>query len=348
MSTNLPPDAHSAGVARPGRGSRVWVVLALLLALVALAAGAWSWLELRRVTDHTGKLALELHRTGERLDSAGRESGELRAQIRALADHDAAVDRTLAETRAALNQVVQSNGNVDFALAEVEYLLILAEQRLTLMQDLETAKAALQAADSRLAGLQAPGLDAVRGQVNADLLRLAQVPGVDYSAWIEELGELTAAAETLPLRTGAQVEAKTATADAAPQGWRGFLHAVWQQLRDTVVITRSTSELAPLPVERYYLVQNLLLRVETARLALLRRDTRALHEAAASVTEWLRRWFDGDDARVRNALQRLQQLATVDPAAPLPDITSSLETLRALTRERAAPAAIGSAPAPVP
>jgi uncharacterized protein HemX len=237
---------------------------------------------------------------------------------------------------------------VDFALAETEYLLILAEQRLTLMQDVETAKAALQAVDNRLAGLQAPGLDAVRGQVNADLLRLAQVPLIDYSRWIEELGELTAAADTLPLRTKAQPDAKAGAAGAAPQGWRGFLHAVWQELRDTVVITRTASKLAPLPAERHYLVQNLLLRLETARLALLRRDTRALHDAAASAADWLRLWFDGRDARVRNALQRLQVLATLDPAAPLPDISSSLETLRALTRERAAPAPVDTAPVPAP
>ena len=346
MSTNLPADAQVTGVAQPGRMFRPWVGIALVLALIALAAGAWSLLELRRITDRTGKLALELQRNGERLEAAGSESGKLRGQIQELADHGAAVDRELADTRATLNQLVQNNGNVDFALAEAEYLLILAEQRLTLMQDVETAKAALQAVDNRLAGLQAPGLDAVRGQVNADLLRLAQVPVIDYSRWIEELGELTAGADTLPLRTKAQPDAKAGAAGAAPQGWRGFLHAVWQELRDTVVITRTASKLAPLPAERHYLVQNLLLRLETARLALLRRDTRALHDAAASAADWLRRWFDGGDARVRNALQRLQALAALDPAAPLPDISSSLETLRALSRERAAPAPVVPTPAP--
>ena len=239
---------------------------------------------------------------------------------------------------------------MDYALAEVEYLLILAEQRLSLMQDVETAQAALQAADNRLAGLQAPGLDAVRGQVEADLLRLARVPGIDYSQWIEELGAMAAGAQTLPLRTEAQAVAKAATAGAAPpaQGWRGVLQAVLQELRDTVVITRTASELAPFPAGRHFVVQNLLLRIETARLALLRHDTRALHDAAASAADWLRRWFDGGDPRVRKALDRLQVLVTLDPAAPLPDISSSLETLRALTRERAAPAPVVPVPALIP
>ncbi|OGT82029.1 MAG: hypothetical protein A3H91_03215 [Gammaproteobacteria bacterium RIFCSPLOWO2_02_FULL_61_13] len=349
MSTNLPADGHAAGVARPGRSSRPWVGMAFLVALIALAAGAWSLQELRQVKSRTENLAMELRRAGDRMEAAARESADLRAQVGELSNHNVGVDRTLAETRAALNQVVQSNGNVDFALAEVEYLLILAEQRLTLMQDVETAKGALQAVDNRLAGLQAPGLDAVRGQINADLLRLAQVPVIDYSRWIEELGELTTGAKTLPLRTAAQAVAEATTDGASPaQGWRGFLHAVWQELRDTVVVTRTAAELSPFPAEQHYVVQNLLLRIETARLALLRRDSRALHDAAASTTDWLQRWFDGGDPRVRNALNRLQVLATLDPAPPLPDITSSLETLRALTRERAAPASPGPAPAPVP
>jgi len=345
MSTNLPPDGHSAGVARPGRSSRMWEGVALLLALLALAVGAWSLLELRRVTGHAGNLDQELRRAGERLDGAARAAADLRAQVQALADHDAGADRALAEIRAALNQMVQSNANVDFALAEAEYLLILAEQRLTLMQDVETAKAALQAVDNRLAGLDAPGLDAVRGQVNADLLRLAQVQGIDYGGWIEKLGELAAQAEALPLRAGDPTPVQPPAAGAEPLGWRGLLHAVWREIRDSVVITRTATELAPLPTERHYLVQNFLLRIETARLALLRRDTRALHDAAASAMDSLRRWFDGGNPRVRNALELLQEISALDPAAPLPDITSTLETFRALSRERVAPAA---APAPSP
>lgn len=346
MSTDSSRDGPSQVAARPARRSGPWTGAALLLALIALAAGAWSLLELRRISDRGDALTLELQQAGIRIQAAAREAGDLRAQVRELADHDAGVDRRLDETRAALQRVAQTNGNVDFALAEVEYLLILAEQRLALMQDVDSARAALQAVERRLDGLYAPGLDAVRGQVGADLLRLARVPGIDYSQWIEELGELAAVAEALPLRAEMPAVAAVPAAAAAPaaQGWRGFLHAVWQELSDMVVITRNAPGSAPLPGEHYYLVQNLLLRIETARLALLRRDTRALHDAAASATDWLRRWFDAGDPRVRTALDRLQALSVLDPTAPLPDITSSLETLRALIRERAAPVPLTPAP----
>ena len=322
--------------------------MALLLALMALAAGAWSLLELRRVTDHGGMLAQELRRGGTRMEAVARETGELRALIRELADRAAGMDRRLDETRAVLDRAAQASANVDFALAEVEYLLILAEQRLALMQDVGTAQAALRAVEQRLAGLQVPGLDAVRGQVGADLLRLAQMPDIDYSRWIEELGELAMAAETLPLRTKAQVGTAPVAGAAPAQGWRGFLHAIWHELRGMVVISRDATGSAALPGERHFLVQNLLLRIETARLALLRRDARALHDAVVSTSDWLRRWFDASDPRVRTALGQLEALSAVDPALKPPDITSSLETLRALIRERAAPMLPVPAPPPQP
>ena len=99
MSTNLPADGRPASMARPGQSSRPWVGVALLLALIALAAGAWSLQELRRVTERTGKLALELRRTGVRMEDSAQDSAELRAQVRVMEDHNAGVDRTLAETR---------------------------------------------------------------------------------------------------------------------------------------------------------------------------------------------------------------------------------------------------------
>ncbi len=335
MSTNSRPVPHA--VPPPRRAAGLWAGLALLLALAALAAGAWSLLQLRLTSDRAVAQDLELKQAQARTEAASREAAVLRTQVRELADRAAGMERRLDETHAALDQVTQTSANADFALAEIEYLLILAEERLALMQDNGTAQAALRMAERRLAGLDVPGLDAVRGQIGADLLRLAQAPEIDYGQWVEELGALAVAAETLPLRAAAQAEAPTVDAVAPAQGWRGLLQSIWRELRSMVVISRNSAGVSPLPSDRHSMVQSLLLRIETTRLALLRRDGRALHDAAASTTDWLQRWFNGADPRVRAALDRLQVLSELDLAAPPPDITSSLETLRALIRERAAP-----------
>lgn len=308
---------------------------AVLVALAALAVCAWLWQQQRRDVERDAALARALQQVQGRASALAGEIGALRARVRAHDDRLAEFGERLAGFRAALEQAQQNQGNVDLALAEVEYLLILAEQQLALLRDPDTAAAALEAVRRRLAALDAPGLDAVRGQVEVDLMRLAEVPRVDFSGWHAELGALGAAAGTLPLRPGpARAAAETAP---APGGWRGLLRAVWHELRGLVTITRDSESLRPLAAERSTLVQTLQLRIETARLALLRRDRAALREAAAAAADWLARWFDPADTGVREARALLARLQQVDPAPELPGIESSLETLRALLRERAAP-----------
>lgn len=341
MNSEFPPVAP--GTARP-RNAAPWIIGVLLLAAVALAACAWLVLEQWRSASRIETLGQELRQTQAQVKSLSGQGESLRADNRALSDRAAAGDRRLAEVQIALERLAQSQGNVDFALAEVEHLLILAEHSLVLMQDAETARATMQAVERRLEGLHAPGLDAVRGQVAADRMRLEQVPALDLGRWTQEIDALAGQAGTLPLRSAPSEDHAEVVhgSDQAPHGWRGMLQAIWQELRGMVVITRGAPDPALFPAERLLLTQNLLLKLESTRLALLRRDGQALHAAATDAAAWLRRWFDAGDGRVRIAAGQLENLAALDPAPELPDIASSLETLRALIRERAAP------PAPVP
>ena len=121
-----------------------------------------------------------------------------------------------------------------------------------------------------------------------------------------------------------------------------------QTLVRMVVITRSTPDPTLFPTDRQLLTQNLLLKIESARVALLRRDESSLRLAAADAAAWLRRWFDGGDVRVRDAARQLDELAALDPAPPLPDIASSMETLRALIRDRVPPVAVPAEAVPPP
>lgn len=342
LNTTPPPAATPSG---RRHGPATW--LALLLALGALLACAWFLQELRRVSAHAGAQALDAQRAALRLDTVAAELGGMRAQVRELAALESELAERLAATRAALDPLLESRGNVDLALAEVEYLLILAEHRLVLMQDPDTATAALEAARQRLTGLDAPGLDAVRGQVEVDLLRLRDVPRPDFRRWHGELVTLARAVADFPLRAGSAAE-DSAPEPPAPGGWRGLVHSIWRELRSFVVVTRSDAGAPALPGQETVLVQALQLRIESARLALLRRDGAALRDAAMAASAWLEQWFEPSHAGVRAAGAQLRELAALEPAPALPGITSSLETLRALQRERTPPGAPAAADVPAP
>jgi len=108
-------------------------------------------------------------------------------------------------------------------------------------------------------------------------------------------------------------------------------------LRNLVVIRHVEEKRRALlaPDQDYFVYQNLRLELESARLSLLRRDTENLHASVASLQEWLKEYFDKNDPAVVNVMATLQQLSSIDLEPPVPDISSSLESLRAYMREKA-------------
>lgn len=341
MNTEPPasqPEAPPGGTRRPRR------TLPILTGLIGIAAilvvAVLAQLQLRR-------MSVETQRNAAELQVLRGEAGALRQALagseqarRDLEDRIAAQGEQLAALRQELNAVAgeQTRSNVDLALAEVEYLLILATHRLTLAQDPRTALAALEAADKRLAGLNVSGLDAVRAQLKADLDALRAVNDVDLAGLSLYLADLSARAESLELKHAYSAGPRTSPEPSGRDtGWRGIWRSVIQELRSLVVITRSAvpDPVTLLPRERYFLFHNLRVQIETARLAVLRRDTRALRASAGTLLDWLDSYFNRGNDDVSNVMEAIGRMAELELAPELPDISSSLETVRALIHERA-------------
>jgi len=228
-----------------------------------------------------------------------------------------------------------------------------ATHRLLLEADVHTALAAMQAVDERLKGLPDPGLLAVRKQVLADMDALRASGTVDISGLALYLAALVERAERLPLKelairpdirpeTGPEPAAATTTApeDASRPWWARLLSSIWRELKDVIIISHADDQahLALLPQQTFFLRQNLRLQLETARYAVLRRDTALLHSSAETITAWLRRYFAVSNNSVGNIIESLSQMRSLDLNPPLPDISSSLETMRAYIRAaRASP-----------
>jgi uroporphyrin-3 C-methyltransferase/uroporphyrinogen III methyltransferase/synthase len=92
------------------------------------------------------------------------------------------------------------------------------------------------------------------------------------------------------------------------------------------------------PESRYFLRENLKLRLLHARLALLQRDESAFRADIRAAQDWLKRYFDPRQRAVQNAAQTLAQLGTAAVNVELPTIAESLNAVRTLKvpRERGA------------
>ncbi|MNC87052.1 putative uroporphyrinogen-III C-methyltransferase [compost metagenome] len=97
---------------------------------------------------------------------------------------------------------------------------------------------------------------------------------------------------------------------------------------------------APLlaPGQSYFLRENLRLRLLGARLALLAHDAASYKSDLKAARDWLARYYDTGNSHVAHAQAVLRGLYEADISIETPDISATLEAMRAMriSRERGA------------
>ncbi len=260
---------------------------------------------------------------GERLDRA---ENQLSKVITSDLENLQAQQHTIEGLLETLRDKVERNSQV-WITSEAAYLMRLANDRLRLDADLPTTIAALQAADQRLEEFGDPSLFEVRRALAVELTELRGIELPDLTGLALQVGALSDGVERLPFATSA---AAVSTADApAAEGWRKVAQDLWLELKKLVVIKqKGQAEQALLaPDERHLLQQNLRLTLESARLAVIRRDTPLFHDSLRRAQEWIALYFDAGAAPTTGALNQLAELQRIELRPGLPDIAASLRAL---------------------
>jgi uroporphyrin-3 C-methyltransferase len=353
MQDASPDDARSAGAPggaqRPGRDVPApGAAAALWIAAAALALAAWQWY------DRRGEIADLREEVARRLADGEARDREIRAlaeQVReAVADAReklGALEARVAESQSqqiALETLYQdlSRNRDEWAYAEIEQALFLASQQLALAGNVKGALIALQGADARLQRMDRPQLRPLRKAINRDIERLKASPHVDTVAISARLDTLVALVDALPLAMEARPPADTAAAEPAQAGgwWSRFWREAWAELRQLLRVQRIDRPEIPLlaPDQSYFLRENLKLRLIGARLALLARDAPSYKADLKAARDWIGRYYDARNKNVAYAQGVLRNLHDAEIGIEAPDISASLEAMRALriVRERGA------------
>jgi uroporphyrin-3 C-methyltransferase len=304
-----------------------------ILGFVVAAVLAWRQIGLER----------ELARDRGSDELASRDLELVRAQLRDL-------EKRAADNAEALGRLAPLPGAVDSARAELEgiqsrlaapqravarveaaHLVEFAIHRLQLERDVAGATQLFEAAEQRLAAANDPALAPARAQILRDLGALKGATRTDVRAIAGRLARVEDLADTLPM-LGA-IHGQYVAPDQARTPEPGFARA-WQQLttslRDLVAVRRVSDaaielvSLEEIGVRRHHL-ETLLF---SARLAALRGDADEYGTTLRTASEWLERYFDVRDARVREAATELADLERLQVAAPVPDVSASLRMLR--------------------
>ena len=342
---------------RPAGGGRFLAVLALLFGLIGTAAATYLYYHLVLLdpgADIAGHMA-ELEA----------EQSQLRADLRRLASEQntalkALQAEQLRQQRAAEESLTQMLDGLavpepaaerEWRLAEVEYLLRVANHRVLMERDTRTALDLLKAADDLLAGLDDYAMHGVRATLADEILSLEQASVVDVSEIYlhldtvkRQLGALTlavpqytlgkrgdeppAAAPSQAAATVAATQDEDRIADTGGEE-SGFLAALVTEFGKLVRFRRIDTDFKPPPVpaEAAYLEINLRLILEQAQLAALKYDQALYASSLDAALEWASAYLDGQNPRVLEMVGTLAELRSQNLETPLPDISGSLNEL---------------------
>lgn len=336
--------------------------LALLLAAASLiAAGYLYWrAEQDRQVSRAGMRALteglegrpdrsELRELRAALadarEAGQRERSALQERLAALEQGQARQQRALASLRELLGRERD-----DWVLAEVDYLLRVANHRLRLQSDHDGAARALEAADERLHELADPALLDLRATLAEEVARLRAAPRPDPAGLALRLEAVAAQVTAIAAGGGHQsvtdgrgegAPARAGDEGGGPMGRLGR----WVSSLVTVSHSDAPEPRTPAPgLERAR--RHTLEAIAFARAALLAGDEEGYRRELDRALEAFRAGFDEQAAAAGAVIAELQALRDAPLSPPLPDIGESLRLLEAQRERRGRPEPGRAAPAP--
>jgi uroporphyrin-3 C-methyltransferase len=331
-------------------------VLAILLAMLALAAVVWlayrDNIE-RELADFRVQSALQDQAAGlsQLRQQWSDQRADSRAKQRQLGQDLQRLQLQLQNQEQRLTALASTDRS-DWQLAEAEYLLQLANQRLLLGGDPRAALEQLQAADQILREQDDSGLLPVRGALAADIAALKALPALDIEGTYVAIAATAEQVAQLRLIQPLAMATVARESEQPETGWSERLQhglgAALAKLGQLVQIRRRDEPYRPLLAPEYEaaLRQNLQLMLEQAQMALLAGNQTLYQHSQAKARDWLTTYYTLDRDATAVLVAEIDTLAEHAITVALPDISASRRALKAYLNARHAqpPAAAETAP----
>lgn len=349
----------------------------LLVAIVAAAGAWFAQRRFEATIKQVGAQVLELRaQAGDARRDARQAIVLLDAQQLRIQQAEAAL-RDAQSQFAALEQVWQNfnKGMEDSMLAnDVDRLLTVASQQLRVSGNVNNAILALEHGLSMLVRADRPRFASLQRAISADLDRLRGVATVDIPAASTKLEQLTNLLGKAPLlvpdeavpglmsardrnaspRVAAPaVSGTTSTSSSAGVG-EEWWQAIWRQVRasvkssaaflvrelsDVISVQRVTDKNALLmsPEQGALLRANLRARLLTAQMALLMHQSAIWQLELTTIEGAVASRYDAKSPETVSALRVLRELASLNVAIVIPDISESVAALEAVRQSDGSP-----------
>ena len=357
-----PAKKKAAEKPKSKKGGRfVWVLLILVIGLFGIAGGlgyftytGWQKAQQISIAQQASLQQLEqslsqVQAKNQSLQSSlNSEKQAAQKQQSALASRlQVAEKRIIAQNKRL--QSMSSTSRDDWLLAEAEYLLKLANQRVLIEREAESAVGLLDEADAILRDMVDPDLFPLRKAIAQDLAALRLSKSIDVEGLYLSLLALAQQIDALPTRPEPKLGADVAEDDTVDTSalleanvdhWWSVPFASFKRFVDTflnqIKVTPHEESGRPVvlmqPQTHLYLKQNLRMQLERAQLALLREQQKIYSESLSQAAFWVREYFPKSE-QTQTFIGELQKLETEMVVKQLPDISGSWELLNTYIQE---------------
>ncbi|NOQ34276.1 MAG: enzyme of heme biosynthesis [Methylococcaceae bacterium] len=343
----------------------LWLIIIILLIILLASAGFYFLLELRDKQEaQSGQISKEDQRAIELTKQITNTQSQIAAMQSQLATfgadvtgsddvfnkklaefsalHNEKLEMTQAELKQNILQVQRQLGKTrgDWLMADAEYLLSVANQRLHLVGDLKTTREALKAADQRLHESGDAAAFKVRAQIAKEISALKTVPESDVVGSYATLQQLIDKVDSLslllpyagkPLTPSKEVHSHAKNSKDS----HGILDLALKQVEGYVTIRHADQSVDEIltPLQAQFIKQQLSIKLEMVKIALVQKNKALYKTSITDATKWLNEHFTKNEI-AKDFIKEFNTLNTIQIHTELPDISRSLKMLRDISKLR--------------
>jgi len=330
---------HAVKRSRIGR----WVALVLLLLIIGVSAFMWyQYQAIHKLQNALASQIVDAETKRKMLEAKMADS--LEAQSKQTQTNVNELTQRLDSTASKVLELTNMSHD-DWKLAEVDFLLRMANQRILMEHEATNSLALAQSANSVLAELQNADLFPARKKLSEEIEALKLARKVDREGLYLQLSAITQQIESLPL-IEPLFEEDEETLAALEQGEEPVPSGVWQRVKNmskrvwhklNVYVRvrdqgRRVDAILP-PEDQLYLKQNLRLMLEQAQVGLLREEQHVYQASLDKAQNWIREYYPLND-QAQIVLNDLDQLKKNNVQQPLPDFTGSAALVKEYLRQK--------------
>lgn len=285
-------------------------MLSFVLSIALAGVVYWMWQNNQNQTRVQTKIEIELDQNQQKLRNQLNE-------FKKMMEDNSEGQTKLSERMSRISQLVHSRevDDNEWLMAEVGYLLQLAEYQMVFSNDRSSVITLLETVDKRLEQVNTSDAVELRRQVKRYLAALKSTPPRDIAGLLSQLEALEKELPSLKLltpiaQTNARSSSEASHQHAEKTSWKQKISEAFSQLGGLVVIRRHDEKISPLitPEQKQHLMQQMQVQFIKAQWAVLRHDDEVYQQSLENIEKWLKKYFDIEHATGKYFLETIESL----------------------------------------